>query len=290
METVIGVFSSRERAEEAVEELLKAKVPQQALVFLTRSESQAKVVAKEIGATLGGLMGMATGASAGAAVASLLLPGVGPVFALGFGAAALLGLAGAGTGASVGKTLAGAGEKTKPTSDEKAPDDVAFFRDVLQGGRSLIVVRTESADTATMACGILDRMGLGMRGHAPVRTQLATRTVADISVVDVSGRITIGEGSNLLRDTVRQLLEQGSRKILLNLHEVGYIDSSGMGELVRTYTSVRGQGGQMKLLNPSKRVNDLLRITHLSAIFEIQPDEASALQSFGRPASSQTVA
>ncbi len=290
METVIGVFSSRERAEEAVGELLKSKVPEQAIVFLTGSESEAKTVAKELGATIGGFMGMATGASAGVAVASLLLPGVGTVFALGFGAAALLGLAGAGTGASVGKTLAESGGKAKPTPDEKAPEDVVFFRDVLKEGRSLIVVRSDSGDTATVACNILDRLGLGMRGHVPVKTQVATRTTADMSTVDVSGRITIGEGSVLLRDTVRQLLDQGARKLLLNLHEVGYIDSSGMGELVRTYTSVRGQGGQMKLVNPSKRVSDLLRMTRLSAVFDIQADEASAIHSFGQQTSSQNVA
>ncbi len=282
METVIGVFSSRERAEEAVGELLKARVPEQAIVFLTRSESEAKTVAKELGATLGGFMGIATGASAGVAAASLLLPGIGTVFALGFGAAALLGLAGAGTGAGLGKILAAAGERPKPSSDENAPEDVAFFRDVLKEGRSLIVVRTESGETATVACAILDRLGLGMRGHAPVKTQVATRAVADVSIVDVSGRITIGEGSVLLRDAVRQLLDQGARKILLDLHDVGYVDSSGMGELMRTYTSVRGQGGQMKLVNPSKRVSDLLRVTHLSAVFEIQADEASAVHSFAQ--------
>src|SRR6266496_45822 len=282
MEPVIGVFSSRERAEEAVGELLKARVPEQAIVFLTRSESEAKTVAKELGATLGGFMGIATGASAGVAAASLLLPGIGTVFALGFGAAALLGLAGAGTGAGLGKILAAAGERPKPSSDENAPEDVAFFRDVLKEGRSLIVVRTESGETATVACAILDRLGLGMRGHAPVKTQVATRAVADVSIVDVSGRITIGEGSVLLRDAVRQLLDQGSRKILLDLHDVGYVDSSGMGELMRTYTSVRGQGGQMKLVNPSKRVSDLLRVTHLSAVFEIQADEASAVHSFAQ--------
>jgi anti-sigma B factor antagonist len=282
METVIGVFSSRERAEDAVGELLKARVPEQAIVFLTRSESEAKTVAKELGATLGGFMGIATGASAGVAAASLLLPGIGTVFAIGFGAAALLGLAGAGTGAGVGKILAAAAERTKPSADENAPEDVTFFRDVLKEGRSLIVVRTESGEIATVACAILDRLGLGMRGHTPVKTQVATRAVTDVSIVNVSGRITIGEGSVLLRDAVRQLLDRGARKILLDLHDVGYIDSSGMGELMRSYTSVRGQGGQMKLVNPSKRVSDLLRVTQLSTVFEIQADEASAVHSFAQ--------
>jgi anti-sigma B factor antagonist len=290
METVIGVFSSRERAEEAVGELLEAKVPEQAIVFLTRSETEARTIGKELGATIGGFMGMATGASAGVAAASLLLPGVGPVFALGFGAAALLGLAGASTGAAVGKGLAESNDKPKPTPDERSPGDAAFFREVLQRGRSLIVVRTASPEVATVACIILDRLGLGMRGHVPVTTQVSTRTVADVSVLDVSGRITIGEGSSGLREAVHALLEQGARKILLNLHEVGYIDSSGIGELVRTYTSIRSHGGQVRLVSPSKRVSDLLQMTKLSAVFEIEADEASGIQAFVDRIPSRTVA
>jgi anti-sigma B factor antagonist len=115
----------------------------------------------------------------------------------------------------------------------------------------------------------------------------AIRSVADISIVDVSGRITIGEGSASLRETVHDLMERGFKRILLNLHEVGYLDSSGLGELVWTYTSVLGQGGQMKLLNPSKRVNDLLQMSKLSAVFDVQLDEASALHSFGERASTR---
>ena len=279
METVIGVFSSRERAEEAVTELLAQRVPEESIVFLSRSESEAKVVGKQLGASIGGFMGMATGASAGVAVATLLIPGIGPVFALGFGAAALLGLAGAGTGAAVGASISETNVKTTP--DEKAPEDVAFFRGVLKEGRSLIVVRAESADTATVACNILDRTGLGMRGHTPVQTRIFTRSVADVSIVDLSGRVTIGEGSVLLRDKVHELLNQGVRKILLNVHEVGYVDSSGIGTIVNVYTSVRGQGGHLKLVNPNKRLKDLLDMTKLSAVFEILPDEATAIHSFG---------
>ena len=279
METVIGVFSSRERAEEAVTELLAQRVPEESIVFLSRSESEAKVVGKQLGASIGGFMGMATGASAGVAVATLLIPGIGPVFALGFGAAALLGLAGAGTGAAVGASISETNVKTTP--DEKAPEDVAFFRDVLKEGRSLIVVRAESAETAVVACNILDRTGLGMRGHTPVQTRIFTRSVADVSIVDLSGRVTIGEGSVLLRDKVHELLNQGVRKILLNVHEVGYVDSSGIGTIVKVYTSVRGQGGHLKLVNPNKRLKDLLDMTKLSAVFEILPDEATAIHSFG---------
>jgi anti-sigma B factor antagonist len=287
METVIGIFSSRERAEEAVGALLKERVPEEAIVFLSRSESEAKTVGRQLGASLGGFMGLATGASAGVAAATLLIPGVGPVFALGFGAAALLGLAGAGTGAAVGGKIADSETTLRPTPDEKASEDVAFFRDVLKAGRSLIVVRTESAETATAACNILDRLGMGLRGHIPVKTQVSGRILDDISVVEVSGRITIGEGSVAVRDKISEALEKGIKKILLDLHGVGYVDSSGLGELVRTYTTVRSHGGQMKLLNPRQRVKDLLQMTRLSTVFDVQADEASAMQSFGRRASSR---
>ena len=107
METAIGVFSSRERAAEAVRELLNGKVPQESIVFLTRSETEAKIVGTELGATVGGFMGVGTGMSAGVAAATLLaVPGIGQVFALGFGAAALLGLLGAGAGSAIGKSIA----------------------------------------------------------------------------------------------------------------------------------------------------------------------------------------
>jgi anti-sigma B factor antagonist len=288
VETAIGVFSSRDRAEEAVKELLQHGVPEQSIVFLTRSENEAKTVAKELGATVGGFVGGAAGMSGGVIAATLLLPGIGPVFALGFGAAALLGLAGAGAGASLlGLSDADA---PKPTPDEKCSEDVSFFREVLQEGRSLIVVRTDSHETATSACGILDRLGLGMQGQTPVKMQTATRQVGGVTVLDISGRITLGEGNVVLREIVRDLTEKGQKRIVLNLGEVHYIDSSGVGELVKSHTTIRNQGGELKLTNLNKRVNDLLQITRLSAVFDIQKDEASAVASFGDRGPSQAVA
>src|SRR5437879_7142236 len=283
METAIGVFSSRERAEEAVRELLDGKVPQESIVFLTRSETEANSVGKEFGATVGGFMGMGTGMSAGVAAATLLaVPGLGQVFALGFGAAALLGLLGAGVGSTLGKGMAHDKTTPQPTADEKCSEDVTFFREVLKEGRSLIVVRSESKETAKIACEILDKLGLGIQGHTPMKIQTSIRQLEDVSIVDVSGRITLGEGNVALREVVRELVENGHNMILLNLHDVGYVDSSGVGELVKTYTTVRNQGGQLKLLNPSKRVSDLLELTRLASVFDIQSDEASALQSFTR--------
>lgn len=289
METAIGVFSSRDRAEEAVKELRQRGVPEQSVVFLTRSESEAKTIAKQFGATVGGFVGGAAGMSAGVVAATLLLPGIGPVFALGFGAAALLGLAGAGAGATVFSASDDA-EAPKPTPDEKCSEDVAFFREVLKEGRSLIVVRTESQDIATSACGILDRLGLGMQGQAPVKMQAATRQIGGVTVLDISGRITLGEGNVILREIVRDLADKEQKRIILNLAEVQYIDSSGVGELVKTHTTIRNRGGQLKLTNLNKRVHDLLHMTRLSAVFDIQKDEASAIESFGGQGSSQAVA
>src|ERR1039458_8327078 len=159
METAIGVFPSRDHAEKAVTELLEQGVPEESMVFLTRSESEAKSVAKGFGAFVGGFAGGAAGMTTGVVAASLLLPGVGTVFALGFGAAALLGLAGAGTGAAIGGVAEG-GDSRQPTPDEKCSEDVSFFREVLKEGRSLVVVRTESKEVASSACAILDRLGL----------------------------------------------------------------------------------------------------------------------------------
>ena len=108
----------------------------------------------------------------------------------------------------------------------------------------------------------------------------STRQVDSVTVVDLSGRITLGEGSTVLRDAVRDLLNRGQKKILLNLGDVTYIDSSGIGELVSGFTTVTNQGGQLKLLNLTKKVHDLLQITKLYTVFEVHNDEAAALRSF----------
>ena len=110
--------------------------------------------------------------------------------------------------------------------------------------------------------------------------KISSRQVDGVSVLDCNGRITLGEGSITLRDTVRDLLSKGHKKILLNLAEVSYIDSSGIGELVSAFTTVRNQGGELKLLNLTKKVHDLLQITKLYTVFDVKDDEASAIKSF----------
>ena len=108
----------------------------------------------------------------------------------------------------------------------------------------------------------------------------STRQVDGITIVDCSGRITLGEGSVILRDTVRDLLSKGNKKILLNLGDVNYIDSSGIGELVSAYTTTRKEGGELKLLNLTKKVHDLLQITKLYTVFDVKDDETSAVKAF----------
>ena len=110
--------------------------------------------------------------------------------------------------------------------------------------------------------------------------KVSVRQVNDITVIDLVGQIKLGEGSSVLRDTVKDLLAKGQKKILLNLGEVNYIDSSGIGELVSAYTTVRNQGGELKLLNLTRKVHDLLQITKLYTVFDVKDDEASAIASY----------
>src|SRR5580658_2673499 len=103
--------------------------------------------------------------------------------------------------------------------------------------------------------------------------KVATRQVDGVTILDLSGRITLGEGSVTLRDAVKDLSAKGSKSILLNLDKVDYIDSSGLGELVSAYTSVKNQGGELKLLHLTNKVHDLLQITKLYTVFDIKDDE-----------------
>src|SRR5215470_18301926 len=101
----------------------------------------------------------------------------------------------------------------------------------------------------------------------------STRQVQDVVVVDLSGQIKLGEGGPILRETVKDLLAKGHRKILLNLAEITYIDSSGIGELISAFTSTRNQGGELKLLHLTNKIHDLLQITKLYTVFDVRDDE-----------------
>ncbi len=108
------------------------------------------------------------------------------------------------------------------------------------------------------------------------------RQMEGVTILDLSGRITLGEGSVILREQIRDLLAKGQKKILLNLGDVTYIDSSGIGELVSAFTAVKNQGGELKLLKLTKKVHDLLQITKLYTVFDIKDDEAAAIAAFGK--------
>lgn len=110
--------------------------------------------------------------------------------------------------------------------------------------------------------------------------QTQERIVGDVVIVDLKGKITLGEGDELLKDKINSLVHQGHRKIVLNLADVPYIDSAGLGEIVRTYTTVSRQGGGLKLLNLTKRISDLLAITKLLNVFETFDSEGDAVRSF----------
>ena len=110
--------------------------------------------------------------------------------------------------------------------------------------------------------------------------EIAERAAGDVTILDVSGKMTLGEGDEILKDKVHSLALQGRKKIVLNLAAVPYIDSAGLGEIVRTYTTISRQGGSLKLLGLTKRITDLLSITKLLTVFETYDNEADAVRSF----------
>ncbi len=120
----------------------------------------------------------------------------------------------------------------------------------------------------------------GRKSGDPVNLRATAREAGKAAVVDLSGRITLGEGSSLLRQTIRGLLSEGQNRIVLNLGDVTYIDSSGIGELVSGYTAVKNSGGELKLLNLTKKIHDLLQITRLYTVFDVHSDEQVAITSF----------
>ncbi len=109
---------------------------------------------------------------------------------------------------------------------------------------------------------------------------ISTREVSHVTIVDINGRITLGDETELLRDTVRRLIAANKKKIVLNLARVDFIDSSGVGELVSSFTAVRNSGGDLKLLGLTKKVHDVLNVTKLYTVFDIKDDEFTAVKSF----------
>lgn len=111
--------------------------------------------------------------------------------------------------------------------------------------------------------------------------KMRTREVKDTTIIDLTGRLTMGEPCKALRDEVHDVLVQGNRKVLFNLGDVTYIDSAGLGELTSAWMSVKNRGGELKLVNLTKRVEDLMQITKLLTVFDVHDDEKKAIASFG---------
>ena len=110
--------------------------------------------------------------------------------------------------------------------------------------------------------------------------QITTREVSHVTILDLNGRITLGDETGRLREAIHQLITDGKKKIILNLARVDYIDSSGVGELVSSFTTVRNAGGELKLLSLTKKVQDVLHVTKLYTVFDIKDDEFTAVKSF----------
>jgi anti-sigma B factor antagonist len=273
METAVGVFATHERAEEAIRRLLEHGIPEDRILYLTRSENDARKVGRQLGAHQCGAQSLEEN---DAAAAHLAVPGVGPVFALGPGAAALFGLAGRDH-----PPAGGLPERQGSAPGEAgASEDLAFFGRILNDGHSVIVVRTASSKIAAAASEILDALGFSMKKGSAPKSSVHFRQVPGAVVAELVGKIAFAGGAGLLRETVHSCLERGQNRILLDLGRVDYIDSSGLGELVRSHAAVRSRGGQLKLVRPSAGVHQLLRLTKLDQVFEIAPDEYSALHSF----------
>ena len=280
METAIGVFDSHDKAGEALRELLRQGVPRESIVFLTRSENEAVMVAEELSAYARSFVNRGFFAEL-TALTPLLIPGMGQIYTLGSGASVLLGLVSSGTGSALDKaTSTDVGIPETGHDNENA----VLFQEILKGGRSLVVVRTAFHEIATVASAVLVRLGNDTSERTRVKTQTATRQADGITILDVRGRITLAEGSVILRKSISDLIQTGNKRIVLNLHEVDYVDTSGVGELVRTHATLRKQGGQLKLVNVHKTLMDLLRMTCLHRVFDIQKDQESAIKSFGRAA------
>ena len=282
MEIAIGIFDSTERAEQAVKDLRQNQIPGQAIIFLTGSENEAMSFTKELGAYVGGVMGGAVQFTAGQIGSALaLVPGFGQVYAIGLGAAALLHYLGSKVGATAVKRSLEASRFTL-TKPEKSAIDTAYFIDVLKHGRSIVIVQTKFHDVAAEATAILDRLGLGKQTRTASKGESSTRQLEGVTIVDLRGKIDFGDGSKRLREILSELVTHGTKNVLLNMKEVDFVDSSGIGEMVRGHVQLAKIGGQLKLVNLSKHVRMLLQVTSLNKIFEIFDDELNGIRSFAR--------
>ena len=310
MEIAIGIFESRAKAEEAVKELRRNQIPGEAIIFLTGSEKEALSFTQELGTYVGGLMIGAVQASADQLQSALaLIPGFGQIYAIGIGGAALLAYLGSKMGARTGKGYSLNFGAT--TRHGRTPLNALHFVEVMRRGRSIVIVQSKFRDVAEEATKILDRLGLGEQaaeeaaaseeaaGAQPAATskssdfgvtkvripiaptaQSSIRETDGVTIMDFRGRIDFGGGSQKLREMIERAVASGSKKILMNMKQVDFVDSSGIGEMVRAHVALSKAGGHLKLVNLSKHVKRLLEVTSLDRVFQVFDDEGSAIKSF----------
>lgn len=266
MKTSVGVFSTRDRAEEAVRALLKSKVPPERITFLTLSEPDASSVAQYLQPQNAQFR-----AGSPARFSALPIPEIGLVLIQGPDVSDIFEPNSASTPSS--------GQTPRPTSSsQEGDDDASFFRRMLKDGCSVIVVRSNSNQIAAAACEVLDRLSLGIRKTPSVKSGVTVRQIPGAAIATFSGKLALDDGCRQLRETVHALLDGGQLRILLNLERLDFLDSAGLGELVRTHVAVRARGGQLTLINPAPNVRQLLRITKVDQVFDIAPDEFTAMQ------------
>jgi len=256
-------------------ELFSANVPEESVSLLTPDSPAHR--GRKVGTLVGGAIGTSAGLTLGLVTATLLVPGVGQVVAIGLGAATLLGLGGATAGKSVG---AGIDEVIEEEHTSDLPD-AAYFRNILQRNRSVIVVNTDHADIHARASAVLDRLSIPPETD-DVRppAQVTRRYVDDVLVISLSGRMVIGDANATFHDFVHDAIHHGSHKILVDLAAVTYIDSSAIGELVNTHILLKKSGGQLKLAQLSPKVSEMMHVTQLDRVIEIHPDQSKALAAF----------
>lgn len=266
MKTAVGVFSKRDRAEEAVRALLKNKVPPERITFLTLSEPDAKTFAQYLQTE-----NAESRPPTPARFSILPIPGVGPVLIQGPDVSDIF------DEPNSPASTTSPSEARQTASSQGSDDDASFFRRMLKDGCSVIVVRSESNQIAAAACEVLDRLSLGIRKAPSVKSDVTVRHIPGAAIATFSGKLALDDGCKLLRGTVHALLDAGQFRILLNLERLDFLDSAGLGELVRTHVAVRGRGGQLTLINPAPNVRQLLRITRVDQVFDIAPDELTAI-------------
>jgi len=271
MKTAVGVFSNLDRAEQAIRTLLKNRVPPERITFLTRSEPDANSIGNHLYSESG-----LRDAGMPARFSVISVSGIGPVLVQGPDVSDIFDHPPRDS-SSPRKTTASNDPWRQTPIPHGSDDDAAFFRRMLVEGCSVIVVRTDSNQIAMAAVEVLDKLSLGIAKTAPGKGHVSVRQVPGAAIATFSGKLALDGGCLLLRETIKAFLDAGQTRILLNLQKLEFLDSAGLGELVRTHVAVRSRGGHVTLVSPSANVRHLLQVTKVDRVFDIAPDELSAL-------------